>query len=263
MRRIVAVLWLVVLVGVLAAVALPAIWLYTASTLPMPVESAADIERLLRSSAESDRRSLEVPKREVERRDETWPTPDPSALPPLLRALTTAELGCPRYDDTPSETGWPWTRRIIAVVLEATPTPGDGHCELALAMRLASRLGAVTPLQRAVVADRVHTFLTKSQLVAFDLASQRHQPGIIGPEAASLELLQKPLAQLTAAELAELQLALPPSYAWDEVHQCTNAAMIRQVRDSRLEGLAAAGHLAADALKHALDEPVRCLSVTR
>ena len=54
-----------------------------------------------------------------------------------------------------------------------------------------------TDLQVAVAADRVHRFLAKDQLVAFDLHSMWFDHGVIGVETASEVVMQKPL---TAAQ---------------------------------------------------------------
>jgi hypothetical protein len=85
----------------------------------------------------------------------------------------------------------------------------------------------------AVAADRVHRFLAKDQLVAFDLHSMWFDHGVIGVEKASEVVMQKPLTQLNLAELAELQLAIPPWGFWDDIKNCRNAAKLKEARFRR------------------------------
>lgn len=253
----------VVLVGIAVGVVGPAIWLYTLSNLPNAIDSELDIETHLRQSIESERQSVELPKRPSERQSVKWERPDFGKLPKNLIAFYITETGCPTYFQTPREDGWAWTKRELAMVVQGRMLDGDGACELIFARRLARRLGAVTPMQLAVASDRIHRFLQKDQLVAFDLHAMQFDHGMIGVEAASKWLMQKPLNELNLAELAEFQLAIPPWDYWEEIKKCQNASLVRESRDTLLSRLAMVGLISEEMAKTASAQPVRCLSVKR
>lgn len=253
----------VVLVGIAVGVVAPAIWLYTLSNLPNAIDSELDIETHLRQSIESERQSVELPKRPSERQSVKWERPDFGKLPKNLIAFYITETGCPTYFQTPREDGWAWTKRELAMVVQGRMLDGDGACELIFARRLARRLGAVTPMQLAVASDRIHRFLQKDQLVAFDLHAMQFDHGMIGVEAASKWLMQKPLNELNLAELAEFQLAIPPWDYWEEIKKCQNASLVRESRDTLLSRLAMVGLISEEMAKTASAQPVRCLSVKR
>lgn len=255
------------LVVVLAAIAVgvvgPSIWLYTLSNLPYAIDSELDIETHLRQSIESERQSVQLSKRPSERESVKWERPDFGKLPKNLIAFYITETGCPTYFQTPREDGWAWNKRELAMVVQGRMLDGDGACELIFARRLARRLGAVTPMQLAVASDRIHRFLQKDQLVAFDLHAMQFEHGMIGVEAASKWLMQKPLAELNLAELAEFQLAIPPWDYWEEIKKCQNASLVRESRDTLLSRLAMVGLISEEMAKTAAAQPVRCLSVKR
>lgn len=253
----------VVLVGIAVGVVGPAIWLYTLANLPNAIDSELDIETHLRQSIESERQSVELPKRPSERVSVKWERPDFGKLPKNLIAFYITETGCPTYFQTPREDGWAWTKRELAMVVQGRMLDGDGACELIFARRLARRLGAVTPMQLAVASDRIHRFLQKDQLVAFDLHAMQFDHGMIGVEAASKWLMQKPLNELNLAELAEFQLAIPPWDYWEEIKKCQNASLVRESRDTLLSRLAMVGLISDEMAKTAAAQPVRCLSVRR
>ncbi|MBL8918868.1 MAG: transglycosylase domain-containing protein [Myxococcaceae bacterium] len=237
-------------------------WLYTASQLPNQIESEMDLETFLRQSIESDRQSIQFNKRVAEREKVTWPRPDFSRLPKNMVALYITEWGCPTYFQTPREDGWPWMKRVLNSA-RGVYSDGDGSCELAFARRLASRLGAGSPSQLAVMSDRIHKFLKKDQLVAYDLHSMQFDQGVIGVEAAARFLMQRELLDLSLAELAELQLGIPPYNLWGEVMLCTNAAQIKLARDALLQNLINVSLVSEEQAKAAIAQPVRCLSVKR
>ncbi len=246
----------------LVSIVVPLYYLYVASTLPNPIDGAVQIETHLRQSVESERQSVQYHKRVKDRDDVSWPTPDFSRLPKLLVALYITETGCPTYFQTPSETGWQWKKRVLYSVLNQQ-LEGDAGCELIFAQRLALRLGATTPMQIAVAADRIHEFLKKDQLVAFDLHSMSFTHGVIGVEAASVVLMQKPLLELDLAELAEFQLGIPPHDYWEEMRLCKNAPLVRQSRDALLDHLVSTGFVTPEMAKTASQPPPRCLSIVR
>lgn len=237
-------------------------WLYTANTLPNPVESEMDLETFLRQSIESDRQSVQFNKRVAERENVKWSRPDFSRLPKNLVAFYITEWGCPTYFQTPREDGWPWMRRVLNSA-RGLGGEGDGACELVFARRLSARLGAATPSQLAVASHRLHAFLKKDQLVAYDLHSMQFDQAVIGVEAGARVLMQKELLDLSLAELAELQLAIPPYNLWDEVFSCSNAAQIRLARDKLVQNLINVALVPEEQGKAAMAQPVRCLAVKR
>lgn len=237
-------------------------WLYTASQLPIQIEGELDIETHLRQSIESDRQSLQFNKRVAERESVKWPKPDFSRLPKNLVAFYITEWGCPTYFQTPREEGWTWMKRVLNSA-RGIMSDGDGQCELLFARRLAGRLGVGGSSQLAVMSDRIHKYLKKDQLVAYDLHSMQFDQGVIGVEAAAKLLMQKPLLDLSLAELAELQLGIPPYNLWNEIFLCTNAAQIRLARDSLLQNLINVALVSEEQGKAAMAQPLRCMSVKR
>jgi hypothetical protein len=254
---------LALLVVMALGVIIPGAWLYTLSNLPNAIDSALDIEMHLRQSIESERQSVQYSKRPSERESVKWEKPDFGKLPKNLIAFYITETGCPTYFQTPREAGWAWNKRVFIMLAQNRVLDGDGACELIFARRLARRLGAQTPMQLAVAADRIHRFLEKDQLVAFDLHAMQFERGVIGVEAASRLLMQKPLGELSLAELAELQLAIPPWGYWEDIKYCKNASLVRESRDTLLSRLAMVGLISEEMAKTAAAQPVRCLSVKR
>lgn len=263
MRGLKALVALVLLTAVALVVILPVVWLYTASTLPNAIESAMDVETHLRQSIESERHGLRLAVHTVRPTSVKWERPDFTRLPKRLVALYITETGCPTYFQTPREDGWPWFKRLLIKTLNGRDLDGDGACELIFARTLARRLGAATSLQVTVAAERIHRFLQKDQLVAFNLMSFQFEPGLIGVEEGARVLLQKELSEMNDAELAELQLGIPPWGYWDDVKRCTNAPLLRQSRDGLLRRLADEGLMSEEMAKSAAAQPPRCLSVKR
>ncbi len=255
-------MFLTLLGAITVLVVVPGSWLYIASTLPNGLESASDLELHLRQSIESDRQSVQLQKPAKEREPVTWPRPDFSKLPTQLIALYITTTGCASYFETPKETGWTWNRRLLAAA-RRQHLKGNGACELIFAGNIAWRIEARSPMDNLVAADRVHRFLTKDELVAFDLSTMWFGKGIIGVEKASEVLMHKPLHSLSLAELAELQVALPPFDYWKEVYMCTRPAVIKSSRDKVLQRLADVGHIDASVARAELAKPLRCPNVHR
>lgn len=253
-------LWLVILVVVTFGLVFPGTYLYTAANLPNQLESEADVEIHLRQSIESERQSLQITRPASARESVKWEKPDFSRLPKHLIAFYITATGCPDYFRSPREEGYPWVRRVFAS-LQNRILDGDGACELIFARNLARRLSVKTDLQLAVAADRIHRYLQKDQLVAFDLHSIWFEHGVIGVEKASELVMQKPLTQLNLAELAELQLAIPPWGFWEDIRLCRNSAKLKEARDALLEELAAIGHISDEMARTASSQPVRCTAV--
>jgi membrane carboxypeptidase/penicillin-binding protein len=256
------VMTLTLLVAITGGVLVPATWLYTAANLPNQIESESDIEIHLRQSIESERQSIQLGRPANHRESVKWEKPDFSRLPKHLIAFYITATGCPDYFRSPREEGWPWVRRLGAS-LQNRILDGDGACELIFARNLARRLSMKTDLQVAVAADRVHRFLAKDQLVAFDLHSMWFDHGVIGVETASKVVMQKPLTELNLAEPAELQLAIPPWGYWEDIMQCRNAAQLKEARDTILMQLAEIGHISDEMARTATSQQVRCLQIKR
>jgi hypothetical protein len=262
-RALRSLLWLTALTLVLAGVLVPVVWLSTASTLPDATESEQQLETHLRQSIESERQGQQLGLDVKQRRKVKWARPEIVDYPKRLVALFITETGCPTYFQTPREDGLPWLARIARKTIDGRDLDGDGACELNYARMLARRLGAKTPLQLAVASDRLHRFLQRDQLVAYNLASVRFAPGLVGVADASFELMQQELPELDDAALAELQLAIPPWDFWDDVRQCRNAPLLREARDTLLTRLSQQGLISEEMAKSAATQPLRCLSVRR
>jgi hypothetical protein len=262
LKALKALFFIFFLCAVSASLIIPASWFFTAEHLPYPIESAADIELHLRQSIESERQVEEMQKRPSVRQKVTWERPAFSKLPQTLVALYITETGCPTYFQTPREEGWLWLRRVFSMMRNHM-LDGDGACELIIARSLAYRLRARSPLQLAVAADRIHRFLQKDQLVAYSLTSLQLDQGIIGVDDGAEFLMQKKLADLTLAEFAEFQLALPPYDLWDDLKACSNAPLIRQNRDVLLKRLADNGHISKEMARTAAAAAPRCLATRR
>jgi Transglycosylase len=257
-RALRAALVLATLAAALAALVSFALWTAAARGLPNPVDSALDVESALRISIESDRRGAQLAAAAPLRAPVRWDRPDASRLPRRLLELFVTETGCPGYLRTPAEEGWRFTWRVGARLALGLELDGDGACELSFARMLARRLGATTELQQAVAADRIHRVLGKEELVAFNLQSVQLERGLVGVEDAAPALLQRALGELDDAELAELQLAIPPWALWDDVKHCANAPQLRQTRDQLLRRT-----LPPERARAAMARPLRCLAVRR
>jgi hypothetical protein len=255
--------WISLLLVGLAAIVIPGVWIYTVNMLPNAIDSAMDIETHLRQSIESERQGLQMALDAKERRGVKWARPEIIDFPKRLVAMFITETGCPTYFQTPREDGAPWLKRLALKTWNGSDLDGDGACELNYARMLARRLGAKTTLQVAVASDRIHRFLQRDQLVAYNLASVKFEPGLIGVAEASREIMQKELSELSDAELAELQLAIPPWDYWDDIRRCRNAGMLREARDVLLMRLAQQGLISEEMARTAAAQPVRCMSVKR
>ncbi len=255
-------LFLAVLAAITVFIVVPVVWLNTAANLPTEIESANDIEMHLRQTIESERQSIELRKPANHRDDVTWPRPDFARLPRLLIASVITETGCPGYFQSPREDGWPWMKRLAASTGNRM-LDGDGACELIFAHRIAEYLGSKSGLSQMVASDRIHKFLKKEELVSFALAAEPFERGVIGIEATSLRVLQKPVTELSLAEIAELQLAIAPLGFHDTLMDCRDQTMLKNGRDRVLQDLAMVGHISDDEAKKEMAKPLRCASVKR
>ncbi|MBZ4418711.1 transglycosylase domain-containing protein [Myxococcus sp. RHSTA-1-4] len=250
-------LWIILFLLGLAGVVIPLTYLYTASRLP-PLESEFDVEKQLKHSIEGERMSLRAGQYEKNPRPITFTRPDFSRLPKDLVALYIRHLGCPRYFQTPREDGPAWAWRLFAGVTAGAMPPGDGGCERLLSMRIASALNIQGDLPQSVAAHRLHSFMQKDQLIAYDLAIIYFERGIVGVEDAAFTLFGRELGELQLSELAELQLALPPFGYYDDLKVCRNPTVIRQNRDMLLEDLAGWKLVSEDRARNAIAQPVFC-----
>jgi transglycosylase-like protein len=249
-------LWLVLFLIGLAGVVTPALYLHASSKLPQ-LETEFDLEKQLRHSIEGERMSLQAgtfgPKRPI-----TYTKPDFSRLPKDLVALYIAQLGCPTYFQTRREDGAKWAWRLFSVVTFGTEPPGDGVCERIIATRLAVALGISGSLELAVAANRLHSFLQKDQLIAYDLSTLYFERGIVGVEDAAHKIFGRELDTLKLQELAELSLTLPPHYMYADALVCRNASLIRQNRDVLLSDLAGFKLVTEERARTAMAQPVIC-----
>jgi len=251
-------LWIVLFLLGLAGVVIPLTYLYTASKLPQ-LESEFDVEKLLKHSIEGERMSLRAGQSEKNPRPITFNRPDFSRLPKDLVALYIRHMECPRYFQTPREDGPAWAWRLFVGATVGTSPPGDGACERLLAMRIAQTLGIKGNLALTVAAHRLHSFMQKDQLIAYDLAIQYYERGVVGVEDAAFTLFKKELGELKLAELAELQLALPPFYKYWEIRHCKNPTVLRQERDMLLEDLAGWKLVSEANARSSMAERLACL----
>ncbi len=252
-------LWITLFLLGLTGVLLPVSYLYTASKLP-PMESEFDVEKQLKHSIEGERMSLVSGLMVKPDRPITFTRPDFTRLPKDLVALYITQMGCPTYFQTPREDGWPWAWRLFVGVVLGTQPRGDGGCERLLAFRLAWKLGVRENAELAVAAHKLHSYLQKDQLIAYDLAILHFERGIVGVEDAAYKLFGKELDKLSLAELAELQLALPPYGYYDDLKTCQNAAIMKQNRDLMLAEIANWELITVEKAKNAMAQPVACLS---
>ncbi|QSQ11265.1 transglycosylase domain-containing protein [Myxococcus landrumensis] len=251
-------LWIILFVLGLAGVLIPLTYLYTASKLPQ-LESEFDVEKLLKHSIEGERMSLRAGQSERNPRPVTFNRPDFSRLPKDLVALYIRHMDCPRYFQTPREDGTAWAWRLFVGATVGSSPPGEGSCERLLAMRIAEGLGIKGNLQLTVAAHRLHAFMQKDQLVAYDMAILYFERGVVGVEDAAFTLFKKELNELQLPELAELQLALPPFYRYWDIRQCKNPTVLRQDRDTLLADLAGWKLVSEDRARNATSQRLGCL----
>ncbi|WNG43701.1 hypothetical protein F0U60_06010 [Archangium minus] len=249
-------LWLVLFLIGLAGVALPAVYIHAASKLPQ-LETEFDLEKQLRHSIEGERMSL-VAGTFDRSRSTAYKKPEFLHLPKDLVALYIAQLGCPTYFQTPREDGPKWAWRLFSMVAFGTEPPGDGRCERLLAVRLAVALGIQGALQQTVAANRLHSFLQKDQLIAYDLSALYFDRGVVGVEDAAFKIFGRELNTLQLPQLAELALTLPPHFMYADTAVCRNASLIRQNRDVLLSDLAGYKLVTEERARTAMSQPTVC-----
>jgi hypothetical protein len=240
----------------LAAVLVPIIYLYIGTTLP-PLDSEFDLERLLKLTIESERKSVQLGQYQRNQDPIAFERPDFAKLPKNLVAFYITERGCPSYFQTPREEGIAWGKRVLLSLAGIFPD-GDGWCENVFASSLARRIGAKESLQNAVATFKIHRFLKKDQLLAYDMHTVHLETGVIGAEDGSKTLFKKTLPELTLSELAELTLAMPPFGYWDQMRSCQNPILIKQNRDVVIDDLRRVSLVPEDLARSAMRQPVAC-----
>ena len=259
MRNLRAFLWIGVVIAAIVVVLTPILYLYTSTKLPQ-LDSEFDLERILRQSIESERRSALMGQYEKARQPIDFKRPDFARLPKNLVAAYITERGCPTYFQSPREDGFPWTKRQLLGLVNVEPR-GDGWCEQVFGGNLSARIGAKGSLEMTVATHKIHRFLKKDTLIAYDLHSVRLAPGIIGVEDGARELFKKPLAELNLAEIAEYALALPPNGYWEQMRTCQNPTLIRQARDQVIQRLQMVSLIPESEARAAQTRPVACLKI--
>lgn len=250
-------LWTVLFVSVLLSLVVPTVYFLTAAKLPS-LDSEFALERELRLIIEGERIAFKNGRLDGDTIDATFQRPEFSTLPKDMVAFFITDLGCPTFFQTPREEGLAWSWRVLVATLFSADLSGNGRCELALARRLADRLGAETPLQRHVAAHKLHDFLQKDQLVAYELETQVYDTGVIGIRAASKALFEAPLEALSLADMAELTLALPTNGVFEDLQRCHNPSRLRQWRNALIVQLAEVGLIANDRAQEAVEAPISC-----
>lgn len=253
-----SILWLSLFLLAIAGVVLPIGYLYVSSTLPQ-LESEFDLERYLRQYIEGERMALKMG-RPSNKTDiaVTYEKPDFAKLPKDLVALYIAGMDCPTFFQTPRETGFAWNVRVFNSAVLNRQLPGDGRCEWAFANNLAWAIHVRGGLAQAIAASKIHSFLAKDQLVAYDLSALWFEPGVVGLEDATKNVVKAPMDQLRLEQMAEVNLVMPPHGFYGDMKFCKNASMIRQNRDFLLGRLAAIGLVPEDRARNAQAQPVTC-----
>ncbi len=249
------------MVAVMLAIIVPSAYFYTSASLPQ-LDTEFDLLRVLKQPIESERRSKQMNRYDKNTAPVEFARPDIATIPKELVAFYITERGCPSYFQSPREEGGLWARRIFGGFI-GMDFDGDGWCEKVFSDNLARRVGAKGGLEVMVASHKIHRFLKKDGLVAYDLATMPVEDGIIGVEDIAKELFHKPLANMTLAELAEMQLAIAPHGYYAQVKLCMNPNLLRQNRDILLERLGLAGMTAMDKAEIAKQAPVACIAIKR
>ncbi len=227
-----------------------------AAGLPV-LDSEFDLERLLKLSIESERKSIQLGQYEKSKERIEFERPDFAKLPKNLVAFYITERGCPSYFQTPREESAAFGKRVLLSLIGVFPD-GDGWCENVFASSLARRIGTKGTLENAVATFKIHRFLKKDQLVAYDLHTVHLETGVIGVEDSAKTLFKKTLPELTLSELAELTLAMPPFGYWDQMRSCQNPILIKQNRDVVIDDLRRVSLVPEDLARSAMRQPVAC-----
>lgn len=257
MKRLI---WTVLFVFGLSGLVIPTVYFLAAARLPS-LDSEFDVERELKLIIEGERYAAKAGRIDAETIDTTFQRPDFTTLPKEMVAMFITDLGCPTYFQTPREEGPQWAWRVIAGTFLNKELAGDGRCELLLTRRLAQRLG-IKPggLEMGVAAHKLHAFMQKDQLVAWDLETMTFARGVTGVRDASRALFRQDVEQLSLGQLAELTLALPSNGVYVNLVRCQNPARLREWRNSVINQVASASLIAPDRALEAREEKISCVT---
>lgn len=252
-----SILWIGLFLFGVAGVIIPISLLYVASGLP-PLDNAYSLETQLRQYIEGERTGERAG--QINQIPVTWSRPDFNQLPSDLVALYLSQMQCPNYFRSPRENGlrMAW-RAFDFLAFRGSPADPNGRCEFRFAYRIAQAMRIKDGAQLAVAAYKIEGFLQRPDLVAFDLATNRYAPGVIGLDDAVRELFNKKLSDLTLAEDAELALAMPPNDYYGPLKACLSAPQIKQARDGLLRRLANDNLVPVERARLAADQPLACL----
>lgn len=243
----------------LTGVLVPVTYLWTASKIPQ-LNNEYDLESLMRLAVETERMSMALGLPPKERGFVAWEKPDLARYPKDYVALFLSQMGCPNYFKSPREDGAKWSWRLLR---SAWSNPlddgGPGACEFLFASRISATLNIKGRLETAVAVNKLHAFLQKDQLVAYDLSSAYFDRGVMGVEQAIRKTMNKELKDMSLSELAEAALVSPPNHLYDEIRTCTNAALIKRARDEVLNQLAIDELVSEEQATAAQAAPVACL----
>lgn len=255
-----ALLIVAILFSLILLVFVPLSLLWTARSLPQ-LDSEFDLDRHLRGYIEGERMGARAGMAPGERAPVDWPRPDLAKYPKELVALWISSWDCPTFFQTPRETGAAWLQRLAAVELLRRDSGGDGRCERIFANNLAAGIRIPRGQAQAVATHKIHNLLHKDQLVAYNLATVVFERSIIGVEDGARRLFKRELETLKLEELAELMLAMPPHYYYEDLRVCRNPSLIRQARDLVIGELAYDGLIPEDRARAAMAQPVACTNV--
>lgn len=252
-------LWIVLFLFGLTGVIVPVTYLWTATKIPQ-LNNEYDLEAMMRLAVETERMSVALGLPPKERGFVTWDKPDLGRYPKDYVALYLSQMGCPNYFKSPREDGMPWAWRLMRSTWGNPLDDGaPGACEFLFASRLCDTLNIKGKLEVAVAVNKLHGFLQKDQLVAYDLSSTYFDRGVMGVDHAIKKTMGKALKDMNLAELAEAALVSPPNYLYTEIKRCTNGSLIKKARDAVLVDLANDELVSEEQANAAQAAPVACL----
>lgn len=255
-----ALLILTILFALILLVFVPISLLWTARSLPQ-LDSEFDLDRHLRGYIEGERMGARAGVSPGERAPVDWPRPDLTKYPKELVALWISSWDCPTFFQTPRETNAEFIQRLAGWEVLRRDSGGDGRCERIFASNLAISIRIPRGQAQAVATYKIRNLLHKDQLVAYNLATVVFERSIIGVEDGARRLFKRELEKLKLEELAELMLAMPPHYYYDDLRLCRNPSLIRQARDYVISELAFDGLIPEDRARAAMAQPVACTGV--
>lgn len=249
----------VIMLVVSAVVIVPVWWATAVASLPS-LSSEFDLERFLAGRIEGERAAVLPGGRLPDKETIAFRAPELARYPKDMVGLYISGHGCPTYFQSPHEKPLPWTWRLVKYQLfKSEGPPGNESCELQFARHLVWALRIRGGLREVIAIHRIRNLLPKGKLVAYDLATQEFDAGVVGLESAAEALYQRRLESLKLDELAELSLALPPNNAYGQLKLCANGSVLRQARDAALVELANQSLVPVDRARQAQAQPLACM----